>query len=326
MEHWVEFPKMGLKFNLPDTLVQFSLFGNDITIKWYGVMIASGFLLAVIYAFSRAKKFKLNEDAMFDVVIVSTLLAFVGARLYYVLFSEPAERAEFFAHPISILEVWNGGIAIYGGLIFAFVTGLWMCRIRKVDTLAMFDLCSIGFLIGQAIGRWGNFFNQEAYGGNTTLLWGMTGDMIQTGEHATSIYDCGLPVHPTFLYESLWCILGFVLLHILSVKAYTFKGKIFASYMVWYGTGRFFIEGLRTDSLKLGHLRVSQLVAVLAVISGVVLWFVFKAAAEKAKFAAVSVEDGAEMSTIDIETPAEEQIEETIDLEEKSEEKENSEK
>ena len=326
MEHWVEFPKMGLKFNLPDTLVQFSLFGNDITIKWYGVMIASGFLLAVIYAFSRAKKFKLNEDAMFDVVIVSTLLAFVGARLYYVLFSEPAERAEFFAHPISILEVWNGGIAIYGGLIFAFVTGLWMCRVRKVDTLAMFDLCSIGFLIGQAIGRWGNFFNQEAYGGNTTLLWGMTGDMIQTGEHATSIYDCGLPVHPTFLYESLWCILGFVLLHILSVKAYTFKGKIFASYMVWYGTGRFFIEGLRTDSLKLGHLRVSQLVAVLAVISGVVLWFVFKAAAEKAKFAAVSVEDGAEMSTIDIETPAEEQIEETIDLEEKSEEKENSEK
>lgn len=330
MEHWVEFPKMGLKFNLPDTLVQFSLFGNDITIKWYGVMIASGFLLAVIYAFSRAKKFKLNEDAMFDVVIVSTLLAFVGARLYYVLFSEPAERAEFFAHPISILEVWNGGIAIYGGLIFAFVTGLWMCRVRKVDTLAMFDLCSIGFLIGQAIGRWGNFFNQEAYGGNTTLLWGMTGDMIQTGEHATSIYDCGLPVHPTFLYESLWCILGFVLLHILSVKAYTFKGKIFASYMVWYGTGRFFIEGLRTDSLKLGHLRVSQLVAVLAVISGVALWFVFKAAAEKAKFAAVSVEDGAEMSTIDIETPAEDlpegQIEETIDLEEKSEEKENSEK
>lgn len=279
MEHYVEFPGMGLKFNLPDTLAEFTLFGNEITIKWYGVMIATGFLLAVIYAFARAKKFKLNEDAMFDVVLVSTLFAFVGARLYYVVFSE--DRAAYFADPISILQVWKGGIAIYGGLIFAFVTGLWMCRVRKVDTLAMFDLCSIGFLIGQAIGRWGNFFNQEAFGGNTTLPWGMTGDMIREGYHATSVYDYTLPVHPTFLYESLWCILGFVLLHTLSVKAYTFKGEIFASYMVWYGTGRFFIEGLRTDSLKLGSMRVSQLVAVLAVAGGVALWFVFKATGEK---------------------------------------------
>lgn len=302
MEHWVEFPKMGLKFNLPDTVASFELFGNPITIKWYGVMIAAGFLLAVIYAFARAKKFKLNEDAMFDVVLVSTLLAFVGARLYYVLFSD--DVAWYFEKPIRILQVWEGGIAIYGGLIFAFVTGLWMCRVRKVDTLAMFDLCSIGFLIGQAIGRWGNFFNQEAFGGNTTLPWGMTGDMIREGWHATSFYDPALPVHPTFLYESLWCVIGFVLLHILSVMAYTFKGKIFASYMIWYGVGRFGIESLRTDSLRLGHLRVSQLVAVLAVFGGVVLLFVFNAAAEKAKFAAETIKDGEEMQTIDIDVPS----------------------
>ncbi len=303
MEHYVEFPKMGLKFNLPDTLAEFSLFGNPITIKWYGVMIATGFLLAVIYAFSRAKKFKLNEDAMFDVVLVSTLLAFVGARLYYVLFS--IHRDDYFADPLSILKVWEGGLAIYGGLIFAFITGLWMCRVRKVDTLAMFDLCSIGFLIGQTIGRWGNFFNQEAFGGNTNLPWGMTGDLIREGRNATSNYNYNELVHPTFLYESLWCLLGFVLLHILSVKAYNFKGKIFASYMVWYGTGRFFIESLRTDSLKIGHMRVSQLVAVLAVIGGVALWFVFKAAAEKAQFAAETVGDGESLDTIDIDLSAE---------------------
>ena len=278
MEHWVSFPEMGLRFSLSDTALQFSLFGSPITIKWYGIMIACGFLLAVIYAFKRAKSFKLDEDAMFDVVLVSTVCAFVGARLYYVLFS--VDRAFYFADPLSILRVWEGGLGIYGGLIFAFLTGLIMCRVRKVNTLAMFDLCSIGFLIGQAIGRWGNFFNQEAYGGNTALPWGMTGDMIQSGVHATSVYDWALPVHPTFLYESLWCALGFVVLHLISVKAYTFRGKLFAGYMIWYGAGRFCIESLRTDSLKLGSLRVSQLVAVLAVAGGVALWIV---CANKAK-------------------------------------------
>ncbi len=280
MGQYVEFPGLGLKFALPDTALQFSLFGFPVTIKWYGIMIACGFLLAAIYAFKRAKSFKLDEDAMFDVVLVSTIFAFVGARLYYVLFS--VDRAAYFAEPASILRVWEGGLAIYGGLIFAFVTGLIMCRVRKVNTLAMFDLCSLGFLIGQAIGRWGNFFNQEAFGGNTTLPWGMTGNLIKNGAHATAAYDWALPVHPTFLYESLWCVLGFVLLHLLSVKAYTFKGKIFAGYVIWYGTGRFFIEGLRTDSLKLGTMRVSQLVAVLAVAGGVALWFVCKAKAKNA--------------------------------------------
>ena len=148
-------------------------------------------------------------------------------------------------------------------------------RLKKLPVLSMFDLASLGFLIGQGVGRWGNFFNQEAFGGNTTLPWGMTGDMIQEGMKGSG-YDTSLPVHPTFLYESLWCLLGFLLLHILSKKAYRFRGEIFCGYLVWYGVGRFFIESLRTDSLMAGTMKTSQLVAVLAIIGGVVMFFILR--------------------------------------------------
>ena len=282
MEHWIAFPKLGWEFPITDTLVEFNLFGAEFSIKFYGVLIALGFLLAVVYAFRRAPKLGLDTDRMLDVVLVSTLLAFVGARLYYVLFSE--DRAAYFADPISILQVWKGGLGIYGGIIVAFLSGLVMCRLRKVNVGAMFDIASLGFLIGQGIGRWGNFFNQEAYGGNTTLPWGMTGDVIQANWHTNANvvgFDPLLPVHPTFLYESLWCLLGFVLLHLMSKKFYKFKGQIFSSYIIWYGVGRFFIEGLRTDSLYLGSMRVSQLVAVVAVIGGIGLMFLFHAMANR---------------------------------------------
>ncbi len=273
MEHYISFPKLGWQFPVSDTLVSFKMLGMSFTIKWYGVMIACGFLLAGLYAFRKAKSMSINPDSMFDVVLVSILFAFIGARLYYVLFS--THRAEYFADPISILKVWEGGLGIYGGIIFAFITGIWMCKLRKVKLWPMFDLASLGFLIGQTLGRWGNFFNQEAFGRNTTLPWGMSGDIIAAGYHGTG-YDTALPVHPTFLYESLWCLLGFVLLHIISVKAYTFSGKIFCLYIIWYGTGRFFIESLRTDSLMLGTMRVSQLVAALAVIASIVLYLILK--------------------------------------------------
>lgn len=273
MSHYIEFPALGWHFPLNDVLAQFTLFGNTFTIKWYGLLIAVGFLLAVIYGLWRAKEFDVNPDHMIDITLICTLLAFIGARLYYVFFC--ADTATYLADPLSILYIWNGGIAIYGAVIAAFLGGLLMCRVFKVNTLAMFDLASLGFLIGQALGRWGNFFNQEAFGGNTTLPWGMTGDMIISGVNGSG-YDTSLPVHPTFLYESLWCILGFVLLHILSKKAYTFKGKLFCGYLVWYGIGRFFIEGLRTDSLMIGTMRTSQLVAVLAVIGGILLFFILR--------------------------------------------------
>ncbi len=309
MNHWIAFPALGWEFPITDTLVEFRLFGAEFSIKFYGVLIALGFLLAVLYAFRRAPKFGLDTDRMLDVVLVSTLLAFIGARLYYVLFSE--DRAAYFANPVTILQVWNGGLGIYGGIIVAFLSGLVMCKLRKVNVGAMFDIAALGFLIGQGIGRWGNFFNQEAFGGNTTLPWGMTGDIIQSGMHINSDvagFDPSLPVHPTFLYESLWCLLGFVLLHIMSKKFYKFKGQIFSSYIIWYGFGRFFIEGLRTDSLYLGSMRVSQLVAVIAVLGGIGLLFLFHALANRLP---VTLEPAAATIPLAEETKEEESDEET---------------
>ncbi len=273
LSHYIEFPNLGWRFPLNDTLIQFQLFGNQFTIKWYGVLIAIGFLLAVMYGLQRAKEFDVDPDKMIDTALLSALMAFVGARLYYVFFSDNA--AEYLADPITILQVWKGGLGIYGGIIFAFTFGFLFCKLFKLHFLSMCDIASLGFLIGQAVGRWGNFFNQEAFGTNTDLPWAMTGDMIAAGINGSG-YDTALPVHPTFLYESLWCALGFVLLHILSKRLYRFKGQIFCDYLVWYGVGRFAIESLRTDSLMAGTIRTSQLVAVLAVLGGIVLALVLR--------------------------------------------------
>ncbi len=313
MSHYIEFPALGWKLPLSDTLVRFDLFGNTFTIKWYGVLIAIGFLLAVMYGLKRAKEFDIDPDRMIDVALVATLMGFVGARLYYVLFS--ADRDSYLADPLSILRIWEGGIGIYGGIIFAFAFGILMCRLRKVPILAMCDLASLGFLIGQAVGRWGNFFNQEAFGGNTTLPWGMTGDIIAAGTKGIG-YDTSLPVHPTFLYESLWCILGFVLLHILSKRAYKYKGQIFCGYLVWYGFGRFFIEGLRTDSLMAGTIRTSQLVAILAIVGGITLFLLLRRRAIALPKALVADEESTLALNVE---ESEEKTEETEDTTEEAE-------
>ncbi len=271
LAHYIEFPALDWHLPISDTLLQFDLFGNTITLKWYGMMIALGFLLAVIYGLRRAPHFGVNPDKLIDVALVCTVAGFIGARLYYVFFSSNVQ--DYLENPLSILYIWEGGIGIYGGIIAAFLTGLLMCRLCKVDTLAAFDLASLGFLIGQGVGRWGNFFNQEAFGGNTTLPWGMTGDIIKAGVNGID-YETDLPVHPTFLYESLWCLAGLILLHIISKRAYKFRGQIFCGYIVWYGIGRFFIESLRTDSLMMGTIRISQFVAIIAVVGGLVLGYI----------------------------------------------------
>lgn len=266
--HQVEFPNLGLEFTISRG---FEIFG--FRIYWYAVVIACGLLLAVIYAMRYAAEFQLDSDRMMDVALVTIPFAFIGARLYYVLFSG---NLSWYTESLSrIFNLRDGGLGIYGGIIVAFLVGPLVCRIRKVNILSMFDIASMGFLIGQSIGRWGNFFNQEAFGGNTTLPWGMSGDIIRSGQNGNSyVYD--LPVHPTFLYESLWCALGFVLLHLWFKKAYRFKGQIFCGYAVWYGTGRFLIEGLRTDSLMAGSMRTSQLVAALAVVGGILLFLILR--------------------------------------------------
>ena len=270
LSQYIEFPNMGWKFNISDSLDVFGSF----SIKWYGLLIAVGFMLAILYGLKRSEEFGIDPDGMIDVALLTIPVAILGARLYYVFFND--DVAYYLSNPINILKIWEGGLGIYGGIIVAFVFGPLMCKLRKVKIWAMFDLAALGFLIGQSVGRWGNFFNQEAFGGNTNLPWAMTGDVIQSGVNGAG-YDPALPVHPTFLYESLWCILGFILLHILSKKILSrFDGMIFCGYIVWYGVGRFFIESLRTDSLMAGTLRTSQLVAVIAVLLGVILFFVLR--------------------------------------------------
>lgn len=249
----------------------FNLFG--VNIYWYGVIIAVGVVLAYLYAMRRAAKdFGLVKDRVFDVVFAAIIGGFVCARIYFCVFTELKNPGTY----PSVIEVFtkirDGGLAIYGGVIGAFIVGFIFCKIRKVNFFAMADLASLGFLIGQTIGRWGNFVNQEAYGEVCDPNWvfGMNGSKIATEVEA------GALVHPCFLYESVWCLLGFVLLHFYSKKLRTFDGEITLMYISWYGLGRFFIEGLRTDSLYAGSLRISQIVAGASFVVGLILFIVFK--------------------------------------------------
>lgn len=224
-------------------------------IYWYGIIIAAGFLLALIYGLKNAPRYGLNSDRMLDVILVATPVAILSARTYYVIFDGEKLNGigDFFGFGSSS---GFAGLAIYGGVIGAFASGAVMCKIRKVKILDMFDVAAAGFLIGQGIGRWGNFINQEAYGAFTgSSFWGMQ------SEKTVSEMGEGL-VHPCFLYESIWCIAGFFILNHFSKKR-RFSGEISLMYCVWYGFGRGFIELLRTDSLMIGNLKVSCLLSFL---------------------------------------------------------------
>ncbi len=301
MEHWVAFPGLGLEFPISQTFLKFEIFGMTVDIRFYGLMIAIGFTLAVIYAFHQAPKLGIDRDRMLDVVLVTAVVAVICARLYYVFFSDNVEY--YLSHPDKILAIWDGGLAIYGGIIAAFVVGALMCRLRKVNTLALFDLAAIGFLMGQGLGRWGNFFNQEAYGVNTDLPWGMTGDIIQSGVNG-AVEDPMSPVHPTFLYESLWCLLGVLVLHLMFKKLYYFHGQLFGAYLVWYGAERLVVEGLRTDSLFIPGtpIRVSQAVSVAAILGGAMLLFVLAIRAKR--------QSGGQLQRIVFTVPTAEAVEE----------------
>ncbi|MBO5247891.1 MAG: prolipoprotein diacylglyceryl transferase [Clostridia bacterium] len=248
MENMIGFEGIGISPFLMDR-VAFSIGNFDI--YWYAILITIGLVLAVAFCLWQAPKFDLTADNVIDVLLFGLPVAVICARAYYVLFK--LDQYDSFAEMINIRD---GGLAIYGGVIGAFVTGFIYCRVKKVNVLALFDLASFGFLIGQAIGRWGNFVNAEAFGEATDLPWGM------------SINGYG-PFHPTFLYESLWNIIGFILLLVFAKKWMTHHGEAFSLYFAWYGLGRFFIEGLRTDSLYLGTFRVSQFLAALFFLLGI---------------------------------------------------------
>ncbi|MBQ9229135.1 MAG: prolipoprotein diacylglyceryl transferase [Eubacterium sp.] len=270
----VYFDGLGIDFDLPS--VAFSLFGYEI--KWYGIIIAFGFGLAVLYGGRMAYKWKMSLDGMTDVLIWGTLFGIVGARLYYVAF----EWDYYAEHLSEIPLIHNGGMAIYGGIIGALIGTAIGCKIGKINFLNLLDLGALGLLIGQGIGRWGNFFNQEAFGTNTTTaLFRMWSPKIQQTLQlsAATLADKGmevdpaLPVHPTFLYESVWCLLSFVILHLIVTRKREFKGEIFMLYGVLYGVERMIVEGMRTDSLYIANttIRVSQ--ALSAVIAAVALVF-----------------------------------------------------
>ena len=246
---------------------------GGISIYWYGVCIAVGLCLALIFAFRHSIEFGVDPDSMVDVILIGVVLGIISARAYYVAMA-PFKYESIW----DMIAIRDGGLAIYGGIIGGFLFGGLACKWRGVPVLPMFDLTAMGFLIGQCCGRWGNFFNQEAFGCNTTLPWGMYSEATRTylmGSTVTAqsgmVIDPNLPLHPTFLYESLWCLAGFIMLF-RYIKKRKFNGDIALRYMVWYGAGRFWIEALRTDSLMLVPsigLRVSQLVAGIAVVAGI---------------------------------------------------------
>lgn len=254
----VSFPGLGINLEISR---QFELFG--LNIYWYGVIIALGLILAIVYASFNSKRLGVDPDRLLNCVIVGIITGILGARAYYVLFNW-----DYYGENLDkILAINEGGLAIYGGIIGALAGGLLVAKIQKMNIPAVLDIASIGFLIGQGIGRWGNFFNQEAYGTETTLPWGMVSEGTN---HAI--------VHPCFLYESLWCLLGVVLLHLFSRSKYRkYSGQIGLLYLVWYGAERAIVEGLRTDSLLLPNttLRVSQLLSILICALGVTLLVVF---------------------------------------------------
>ena len=253
----ISFPSFGLTLN-PST--GFNI--GPLSIHYYGLIIAIGLMLAVFYCSKRCQQFGLDEDTLLDGVLCVTPVAVICARIYYCAFSW-----EMYAHnPISVLYIWEGGIAIYGSVIGAVLGVIVFCKVKKVRITAVLDLVSLGFLIGQFIGRWGNFMNREAFGAETACFFRMGLMKASTGE--ITYY------HPTFLYESLWNLTGFVLLHFLSKKR-KYDGQIALGYLAWYGLGRTFIEGLRTDSLYIGSFRVSQLLAAASCVTAVALLVFF---------------------------------------------------
>ena len=234
-------------------------------IYWYGILIALGVVLALWFCMTQKEKYGITEDDLLDAVLWGVPLSIVGARLYYVIFYLDLFRNDDGSFDWGgAIAIWDGGLAIYGGVIAAFLTAFVLCRKKGVKMGALADLVVMGFLIGQAVGRWGNFMNREAFGSETTLPWRM---------ELTTTLGTSVSVHPTFLYESLWNVVGLLLLVFIVSRARRFDGENTWFYFLWYGLGRFWIEGLRTDSLYLFNwtiggqpIRVSQALSLVMVL------------------------------------------------------------
>ena len=262
--HTIGFPGLGIgDFTIND--VAFTLFGIDVA--WYGVIIVCAMILTVIYIYFRSKRSGLIIDDLIDIAFAGILPGIIGARLYYVFFDHLKNPSHYITFK-EIINIRSGGLAIYGGLIFGAVGVYTMLKIKKIHVLKFFDILAPGVMIAQAIGRWGNFFNAEAYGAETTLPWRMR---IVYG--SSNIIE----VHPTFLYESLWNVVGFLLINLVVLKHKKYDGQSLLSYLAWYGFGRMIIEGLRQDSLYIGNtgIRISQALSFLLFVASSILMIYF---------------------------------------------------
>ena len=252
----IAFPKLGISLNISP--VAFSIGSKPI--YWYALIILSGFLLGLFFVYKTCEKRGVKKDNVWDIALFGLIFGIIGARIYYVLFA-----LDEFDSIADMFKVWNGGLAIYGGIIGALLGGLTVAKIQKMEIMPVLDIAMVGFLIGQGIGRWGNFMNQEAYGSPTDLPWRMMSEGTDN-----------IGVHPCFFYESMWCLLGFVLLHFYGKYKQKYSGQIFFMYLVWYGFERTVVEGLRTDSLYLpfqifgADIRVSQVLSAVIFITGIV--------------------------------------------------------
>lgn len=237
------------------------------SLRWYSVLILTGIIVAFFVAIKEEKRKGFPKDFIYDIGFWLILFGILGARIYYVLFN----LSYYLANPLEILAVWHGGLAIHGGIIAGVITAFIYCRHRKVNLLETCDLIVPSVLIAQAIGRWGNFFNSEAHGPVTTLA--KLKDMYIPDFVINGMFIDGQYYVPTFYYESLWCILGFIILLICRYKVKNIKiGQMTGLYLFWYGAGRFFIESLRTDSLMFFNIKIAQLVSILFIIIGIGLF------------------------------------------------------
>jgi len=253
--------------------VMISLFGLEI--RWYSFLLFLAIALGTFLLMKESKKYNYPKDFVFNLLFWTVIFAFIGARVYYVIFNY-----KFYLNdPISILKVWEGGLAIHGGLLGGFLTLVLYCRKYNTRIFKMTDMVSIPLLLGQAIGRWGNFFNSEAHGGATTLLALQNKhipDFIINGMYINGVY-----YEPTFFYESMWCLLGVLVLLIVRKYKYLKVGQLTCVYLMWYSFGRFFIESLRTDSLMLGGFKVAQLVSIVLFLLGLLAFMILS---RKGKF------------------------------------------
>lgn len=252
---------MGIVFNYIDP-VAFNL--GPLSVRWYGIIIAVGILLGYFVAQCALVKAGLHKDTLVDIIFYSALFGFIAARIYFVIFQWPY----YAENPSEIIKIWHGGIAIHGGLIGGFIAGVIVCKVKNLNPFQIGDIVAPSIILAQGIGRWGNFMNHEAHGGPVSRAF--LEQLHLPNFIIENMYINGQYYHPTFLYESIWDVAGFIIL--VNIRKHLKLGETFFLYLTWYSIGRFFIEGLRTDSLMLtSNIRVAQLVSILLILISISL-------------------------------------------------------